>query len=127
MSGPGAPGRAKVALLLLRDEGVDWSDARAKEMFDRFVAWTADLSARGALHGVEGLTREGKTVRKRGAALVLDGPYAEGREAVLGYVAVLVDDLDEACRIAIESPYVAFGGAIEVRMTSPFPKPARST
>jgi hypothetical protein len=116
----------KVALLILRDEGVDWSDARAKAMFDEFVEWTAALSARGVLHGVEGLTREGKTVRRKGAALVVDGPYAEGREAVLGFVAVRVADLDEACRIAGESPYSAFGGAIEVRMASVFPKPARS-
>ncbi len=126
MSGPGAQEQRKVALLLLRDEGDDWKGGAAKEMFDRFVAWTEDLAARGVLHDVEGLTREGKTVRRRGAALVLDGPYAEGREAVLGYVSVLVGDLDEACRIAGESPYVAYGGAIEVRMTNPFPKPRRT-
>jgi hypothetical protein len=81
---------------------------------------------RGVLHGVEGLMREGKTVRKKGAALVVDGPYAEGREAVLGFIAVRVADLDEACRIAGESPHAAFGGATEVRMTSAFPKPAQS-
>ena len=116
----------KVAMLLLRDEGIDWNDARAQALFARFVEWTAELSARGVLHGVEGLMRQGKTVRRKGAALVVDGPYAEGREAVLGFVAVRVADLDEACRIAGESPYVAPGGAIEVRMSSAFPKPAQS-
>jgi len=121
-----APVAPKVALLVLRDEGVDWNDARAKAMFDDFVKWTAELSSRGVLHGVEGLTREGKTVRKKGATLVVDGPYAEGREAVLGFVAVRVSDLDEACRIAAESPYAIFGGAIEVRMASAFPKPVQS-
>ena len=126
MSGPGAPDPSKVALLILRDEGIDWNDARAKAMFARFVEWTAELSARGVLHGVEGLMRAGKTVRRKGAALVVDGPYAEGREAVLGFVAVRVADLDEACRIAGESPYAALGGAIEVRMSSAFPKPAQS-
>jgi hypothetical protein len=115
----------KVALLILRDEGVDWNDARAKELFARFVEWTDELSARGVLHGVEGLMRQGKTVRRKGAALVVDGPYAEGREAVLGFVVVRVADLDEACRIAGESPYSALGGAIEVRMSSAFPRPAK--
>jgi hypothetical protein len=57
---------------------------------------------------------------------VVDGPFAEGREAVLGFVAVRVADVEEACRIAGESPYVAVGGAIEVRMSSGFPKPAVS-
>ncbi len=112
-------------MLILRDEGVDWNDARAKAMFEEFVQWTADLSARGVLHGVEGLTREGRTVRRRGAGLVVDGPFAEGREAVLGFVAVRVADLDEACRIASESPYSVLGGAIEVRMSSDFPKPGQ--
>ena len=117
----------KLAMLILRDEGVDLNDARAKEMFTRFVEWTAELAARGVLHDVEGLTRAGKTVRRKGASLVVDGPYAEGREAVLGFVAVRVADHDEACRIAGESPYVAFGGAIEVRMSSDFPKPGKAT
>jgi hypothetical protein len=121
---PGEP--PKVALLILRDEGVDWNDARAQELFTRFVEWTDKLSERGLLHGVEGLMRQGKTVRRKGAALVVDGPYAEGREAVLGFVAVRVEDLDAACRIAGESPYSELGGAIEVRMTSAFPRPAKS-
>jgi hypothetical protein len=115
----------KVAMLLLRDEGIDWNDARAQALFDQFVAWTAELAARGVFHGVEGLMRGGKTVRKKGAALVVDGPYAEGREAVLGFVTVCVADLDEACRIAGESPFAALGGAIEVRMLSEFPKPSK--
>ena len=124
MSAPNDDER-KVAMLILRDDGVDLNDARAKEMFERFVEWTAALASRGLLHDVEGLTRAGKTVRKKGPSLVVDGPYAEGREAVLGFVAVRVADLDEACRIAGESPYVAFGGAIEVRLASAFPKPAK--
>jgi hypothetical protein len=125
VSAPGAHDPPKVALLILRDEGIDWNDARAQALFAQFVEWTAELSARGMLHGVEGLMRGGKTVRKKGAALVVDGPYAEGHEAVLGFVAVRVADLDEACRIAGESPYAALGGAIEVRMSSEFPRPAK--
>lgn len=120
-------GDRKVAMLVLRDENVDWNDARAKTMFDEFVAWTADLAKRGLLHDVEGLTREGKTVRKKGASIVIDGPYAEGREAVLGFVSVLVADFDEACKLAGECPYVIFGGAMEVRMSSGFPKPAKTS
>jgi hypothetical protein len=119
-------GDSKVALLILRDEGIDWNDAAAKAMFAKFVEWTAELAARGVLQGVEGLTREGRTVRRRGAGLLVDGPFAEGREAVLGFVAVRAADLDEACRLASESPFADLGGAIEVRMTSAFPKPVAS-
>jgi hypothetical protein len=124
VSAPVAGTPEKVALLILRDDGIDWNDGRAQAMFSRFIEWTNELAARGVLHGVEGLMRDGKTVRRKGAALVVDGPYAEGREAVLGFVALRVADLEEACRIAGESPYATIGGAIEVRMTSAFPKPA---
>jgi hypothetical protein len=62
-------------------------------------------------------------VRRRGAGLVIDGPYAEGREAVLGFFFVRVNDLDEACAIAGESPHAEVGGATEVRMLGAFPKP----
>jgi hypothetical protein len=125
MSEPNTEDERKLALLMLRDEGFDWNGPGAQAMFARFVAWTEQLAARGQFHSAEGLMRGGKTVRKRGAALVVDGPYAEGREAVLGFVAVLVTDLDEACRLASESPYAELGGAIEVRMTSAFPKPSQ--
>ena len=110
-----------LATLLLRDERTDRNDERMKQMFAEFVAWTKDLAKRGILEGVEGLKSEGKTVRRKGAALVIDGPYAEGREAVLGSVTIRVADLDEACRIAGESPFVAYGGALEVHLVNPFP------
>jgi hypothetical protein len=66
---------------------------------------------------------KGLTVRRKGAGLVIDGPFAEGREAVLGYFLVRVNNLDEACSIAGESPYAAIGGATEVRMMGAFPTP----
>ena len=61
-------------------------------MFQKFVDWAADLDKRGILVGVDPLQDGGKTVRRRGAGVVIDGPYAEGREAVLGYYMVRVKD-----------------------------------
>ena len=116
-----------VAMLLFRDEGVDWSqfagEDRGKALFQRVVDWAAELDKRGVLVGVDPLMRGGKTVRRKGASIVVDGPYAEGREAVLGYYMVRVKDLDEACALAAESPHTAIGGATEVRMIEAFPKP----
>jgi hypothetical protein len=119
------------AMLLLRDEGIDWAqyatgEAR-KAMFQRFIDWAADLDRRGKLVAVDGLKDGGKTVRRKGAGLVVDGPYAEGRDAVLGYFLVEVADFDEAVALAKESPQVAMGGTMEVREISAFPKPSRAT
>jgi len=114
-------------MLIFRDEGVDWAqlaaDGRAKALFQQLVDWAADLKRRGVYAGVEALAQSGKTVRRKGAGLVIDGPFAEGREAVLGFFLVRVNDIDEACAIAGESPHVEVGGATEVRMLGAFPKP----
>jgi len=121
------PAGDKLAMLLFRDEGIDWSQyqdtERGKAMFQRFVDWAADLDRRGKLVAVDPLERGGKTVRRRGAGIVVDGPYAEGREAVLGYYIVRVADLDEAVALAVECPHTELGGATEVREIGAFPKP----
>jgi len=117
----------QTAMLILRNDGVDWAqlevEGRSKAVFQKFVEWVADLKRRGVYAGVEGLQQSGKTVRRKGAGLVVDGPFAEGREAVLGFVLVRVNDIDEACAIAGESPHAEVGGAMEVRMVAAFPKP----
>lgn len=117
----------KTAMLIFRDDGVDWAglaaDGRSKELFQKLVDWAADLKRRGLYAGVEALAQSGKTVRRKGAGLVIDGPFAEGREAVLGFFFVRVNDIDEACAIAAESPHAEVGGATEVRMLGTFPKP----
>lgn len=124
----GAPTDTRqTAMLIFRDEGVDWAqlavDGRSKALFQKLVDWAADLKRRGLYSGVEALAQGGKTVRRKGAGLVVDGPFAEGREAVLGFFFVRVKDVDEACAIAAESPHAEIGGSTEVRMLGTFPKP----
>jgi len=106
-------------------EDVDYRSPRGldRALFQKLVDWAADLKRRGVYAGVEALAQGGKTVRRKGAGLVIDGPYAEGREAVLGFFFVRVADVDEACAIAAESPHAEIGGATEVRMLGTFPKP----
>ncbi len=117
----------QTAMLIFRDEGVDWAqlalEGRSKALFQKLVDWAADLKRRGVYAGVEALAQGGKTVRRKGAGLVIDGPFAEGREAVLGFFLVRVNNVDEACAIAGESPHTEVGGSTEVRMLGAFPKP----
>ena len=49
-----------------------------------------------------------------GRRLVTDGPFAETREGLAGYLLVEAENLDEALRIAAEHP-VARTGTVEVR------------
>jgi hypothetical protein len=55
------------------------------------------------------------TVRKRsGKVVVTDGPFAETKEQLLGFVMLEADSLDEALEIAGDIP-IAEWGTIEVR------------
>ena len=56
------------------------------------------------------------TVRVRdGQTLVTDGPFAELKEAIGGYLFFEADDLDAAIALAARIPAAWMGGAVEVR------------
>jgi hypothetical protein len=61
-------------------------------------------------------TTAATTLRKdREPALVLDGPYAETKEQLLGFYLVNCDSLDEALGIARDLGRANPGGAYEIR------------
>jgi hypothetical protein len=56
------------------------------------------------------------TVRVQdGRTLTTDGPFAEIKEAIGGYLVFEADDLDAAIELAASIPAASMGGAIEVR------------
>lgn len=58
-----------------------------------------------------------KTVRSGGedGQIVTDGPYAEAKEAIAGYLVFEAGDIDAAVELAREIPAARLGGAVEVR------------
>jgi hypothetical protein len=56
------------------------------------------------------------TVRVQdGRTLTTDGPFAETKEALNGYLMFEADDLDAAIELAAKVPAARLGGAVEVR------------
>ena len=56
------------------------------------------------------------TVRVQGGTtLTTDGPFAELKEAIGGYLHYEADDLDAAIELAAKIPAASMGGAVEVR------------
>jgi hypothetical protein len=56
------------------------------------------------------------TVRVQdGKTLTTDGPFAEIKEAIGGYLILEADDLDAAIELASRIPAARMGGAVEVR------------
>jgi hypothetical protein len=60
-------------------------------------------------------TTAATTLRKSDPPLVIDGPFAETKEQLLGFYVIDVADLDEALGIAKELGKANPGGAYEIR------------
>jgi len=78
------------------------------------LAWFRELEQNGqlALYGHPLNRTDGRVVRRGD---VLDGPYAETKDIVIGFSVIEAKDLDEAVRLADSCPLVAAGCLIEVR------------
>ncbi|MDO9414665.1 YciI family protein [Pararhizobium sp.] len=109
------------AILCYNDETVTsaWSEEKDRETMDRLAAVEGALASAGRLGPVARLlpTTSATTLRKgHGELLVLDGPFAETKEQLLGFFIVecvdLQEALDAARDLAIANPE---GGAYEIR------------
>lgn len=78
-------------------------------------AWIESLSAQGKAKPGRALERRGAIVSGSNGKFVTDGPFAESKEAIGGYLVLDVETMDEAISIAQSSPGLAYGGSIEVR------------
>jgi len=108
-------------MLWMAGDGTDEPSPDEIAAMPEFVAWEAELAARGVDHRGVRLRPPGEavTVRVRGGrTLVTDGPFADTKEHIGGYEIIEVANLDEAIEIAAGHPASA-GGAIEIR---PFPE-----
>jgi hypothetical protein len=112
-------GPVKYMLLICRDEPV-WdklSVAERQRIYADTVKIQEELTARGQYLGGHPLypSSSATSVRVRdGKRLVTDGPFAETREQLGGYMLIDVKDLDEAIGIAARLP-LARTSTVEVR------------
>ncbi|HEX7304880.1 YciI family protein [Lentzea sp.] len=73
------------------------------ELIERMNAFVGKLTADGVMLGAEGVRQEGAVVRRRGTAIrSVDGPFAEAKEVVGGFLLVDAKDLAEATALAQE-------------------------
>jgi hypothetical protein len=104
-------------LLLYR--GNEWYKALSREELQKVVsqnkAWIDQLTAQGKATPGHALERKGATVFGKNGRLVSDGPFAESKEAIGGYLLLDVETIEEALAIAQSSPTLAYGTSIEVR------------
>ena len=113
------PMRNQKADFLLLVRGEDWDQGLSPEELQRamtaIMAWFESLRESGCVKGGHPLGREGIRVSGKAGAVVCDGPFAESKEAVGGYLMVQAIDLEAAAAIAKTCPSLNYGVTIEVR------------
>ena len=100
---------------LFRGRNTSGSPEEMQRHLEKWVAWMKDLGAQGHIkeqgHPLEGT---GKVVR--GAQKIInDGPYAEAKDVVGGYMVIEARDLVHAAEISKGCPILDVGGSVEVR------------
>jgi len=105
----------KEFLMLFRNEKA--ADMRSPEQMQASLTawqnWIGDIAAQGNFVGTNRLYPEGKSLMANGA--VIDGPYAETKEFIGGYLMVKCNSLEEAVEMAKGCPGLQYGGSVEVR------------
>lgn len=106
-------------LLLFRNTGPEnyaalTSDER-QDIMERWNQWYAQLAEKGKAIEGQPLMDDTRIVMGPGGHRITDGPFAEAKEAIGGYVKIVVADLDEATAIASAHPALAHGLVIEIR------------
>ncbi len=75
--------------------------------------WMGGIAAQDKFVSTNQLGFQGKTLQADN--VVTDGPYAEVKEIVGGYIIVKADNIDQAIELAKGCPIFHYGGHVEVR------------
>lgn len=97
----------------------DISADQRQQLIVRWNEWFEGLLASGKAVEGQPLEPETRIVAGAGGARVTDGPFPEAKEAIGGYVTLMVSGLEEATEIAKRHPGLACGLVIEVRQMTP--------
>ncbi len=110
-------------MLLFRNSGPEnhrhLSPEQRQQLVTRWNGWFDGLVSQGKATEGQPLELDTRVVSGPGGTRIVDGPFPEAKEAIGGYVKLLVSGLDEATEIAKQHPGLAYGLIIEVRELTP--------
>lgn len=79
-----------------------------------YQSWVDSIVAQGKFGGGKGLSFEGKVIKPNN--VITDGPFAEIKESIAGFITIKAKDFDEAVQLAKGCPILAGeGNSVEVR------------
>lgn len=91
------------------------SQGERDELMGQWNAWYDGLAAQGKVQHGHPLLPQGRVVSGSRGERIVDGPFAEAKEAIGGYFLLTVSDIDEATEIAQRCPSLRLGMTVEVR------------
>ena len=104
-------------MLLFRSD--EWYEELSHDEIQKVIsqnnAWIEGLIEQGKAKPGHALQRNGATVSGKNGRIVSDGPFAESKEVLGGFLLLDVETIAEAIAIAQSSPTLAYGTSIEVR------------
>jgi hypothetical protein len=107
------------AILCYHDEDFvgSWTKEQDAGVMSKLMVVQDELKKAGRLGPVARLlpTTAATTLRKDDPPLVLDGPYAETKEQLLGFYIIDCENLDAALNVARDLGAANPGGAYEIR------------
>lgn len=102
-------------LYVFRGGLMDGSPEQMQQHMQKWVGWMKQLSETGNLKGGDPLEKGGKVVTQKN---VTDGPYAEAKDVIGGYLLIEAKDLSHAVELSRGCPILAVNGSVEVRPTA---------
>jgi hypothetical protein len=95
------------------DKGL--SPEELQQVMSQVMTWFEGLKQQGKVKAGQPLSEVGRTVSGEKGRMVSDGPFAESKEAVGGYLLLEADSLEEVVAIVKQSPTLDYGVIIEIR------------
>ena len=101
----------------------DASPAEMQATFEKWMTWIRDMQAKGQYLAGEPLEdAPAKVLRGPRGRKVTDGPFAEAKEVVAGYMLIAARDFAHAMEIAQDCPGYARGCSVEIRQIMLVPR-----
>jgi hypothetical protein len=100
----------------------DPTPEQMQQIFQQWRTWIDGIKAKGIYLAGDPLEdAPAKVLRSPRGAKIIDGPFAEAKEIVAGYVLLKSKTFAEAVRISKGCPGLLYGGSVEVRQLMPMP------
>ena len=90
------------------------SPEQLQEYMKQYHDWVGGIAAQNKFNGGTGLSTEGKVIKTNN--VITDGPFAEIKESIAGFISIKANDFDEAVALASACPILqGAGNSVEVR------------